>query len=110
MRALHSDAINEPLTTALPAASSEGKSGRNMLAASFPLMIRLKHSDHHHAEDSRAQRIGALCCGHAMMSQSDPGLNEPAAPTEMTFMPFMVQIAGVPSSLCHKMSDLASRL
>jgi hypothetical protein len=32
-------------------------------------------------------------------------LNEPAAPPEMKFMPSMNQIAGVPSLLCHRMSD-----
>jgi hypothetical protein len=63
-----------------------------------------------HAEDSRAQRIGALCCGHAMMSQSDPGLNEPAAAPPRKFMPSMNQIAGVPLSFCHRMSDLLSPL
>jgi hypothetical protein len=39
--------------------------------------------------------------------QSDPGLNEPAAPIDTTSVPSMVQITGVPSSFCHRMSGLA---
>jgi hypothetical protein len=49
-------------------------------------------------------------CAQAMTCQSCPGLNEPAALPEMKFMPFMNQIAGVPSSLCHRMSDFSSPL
>ena len=42
--------------------------------------------------------------------QSDPGLNEPAAPIDTTSVPSMVQITGVPSSFCHRMSALLSQL
>ena len=37
--------------------------------------------------------------------QSDPGLNEPAAPIDTTLVPSIVQITGAPSSLGHRMSD-----
>ena len=49
-------------------------------------------------------------CDHAMTCQSLPGLNEPAAPPKMKFIPSISQIAGVPSLLCHRMSDLPSPL
>src|SRR6476619_7007645 len=42
--------------------------------------------------------------------QSDPGLNEPAAPIDRTFMSSIVQMTGVPLSICHRMSDLLSPL
>ena len=35
--------------------------------------------------------------------QSDPGLNEPAAPIDTTSVPSMVQITGVPSWPCQMM-------
>ena len=34
-----------------------------------------------------------------------PGLNEPATPAVTTLRPFIVQMAGVPLSFCHRMSD-----
>src|SRR6478735_6035265 len=45
-----------------------------------------------------------------IMCQSDPGLNEPAVAIDTTLVPSMVQMAGVPSSFCHRMSDLPSPL
>src|SRR6266850_4504092 len=45
-----------------------------------------------------------------MTCQSAPGLNEPAAPIDTTLVPSMVQMTGVPSSFCHRMSDLLSPL
>src|SRR5262245_40479731 len=45
-----------------------------------------------------------------MMCQSVPGLNEPAAPNDITLLPSINQIAGVPSLPCHRMSDLPSPL
>ena len=39
-----------------------------------------------------------------------PGFNGPTAPTHVDCAPFMSQIAGVPSSPCHRMSDLPSPL
>jgi hypothetical protein len=42
--------------------------------------------------------------------QSDPGLNEPAAPIDTTLVPSISQIAGVPFWPCHRMSDLPSPL
>ena len=47
---------------------------------------------------------------HAMTCQSLPGLNEPAAPPERKVKPSINQIAGVPLSACHRMSDLWSPL
>jgi hypothetical protein len=37
-------------------------------------------------------------------------LNGPTAPTDTALVPFINQIAGVPSSFCHRMSDLLSPL
>src|SRR6266545_334982 len=46
-----------------------------------------------------------------MMSQSAPGLPGPTAPsTDTRLVPFINQIAGVPSVFCHRMSDLLSPL
>ena len=42
--------------------------------------------------------------------QLGPGLNEPAALLDNTLLPFINQIAGVPSLPCHRMSDLLSPL
>jgi hypothetical protein len=44
------------------------------------------------------------------MCQSVPGLNEPAALLDTKFIPFISQIAGVPSLPCHRMSGLPSPL
>src|SRR5436190_92685 len=43
-----------------------------------------------------------------MRCQSVPGLDEPAAFVDMKLVPFISQIAGVPSLPCHRMSDLPS--
>jgi hypothetical protein len=45
-----------------------------------------------------------------MMCESVPGLDEPAAFVDMKLVPFISQIAGLPSLPCHRMSDLPSPL
>ena len=45
-----------------------------------------------------------------LISQLGPGLNGPAAPANGTLLPFISQIAGIPLSFCHRMSDMPSPL
>ena len=45
-----------------------------------------------------------------LISQLGPGLNGPIAPANVTLVPSISQIAGVPSSFCHRMSASLSPL